>query len=101
MALEVFWTEEAEEQLDEIIEYLKEHWTEKEISKFFKRLEEGLTEIKNAPHRYKDSIRKLDCKEFNLSPQTTIFYSYNSQVLNFLLLWTNKKNPKSLGGKIA
>lgn len=96
MALEIVWTEEAEEQLEEIITYLEEHWTEKEITKFFKRLEDGLSEIENAPHRYKDSIRKPDCKEFNLSPQTTIFYSYNNQVINILLLWINKKNPENL-----
>lgn len=46
MALEIVWTDEAKNQLDEIITYLEENWTEKEISKFFVRLEECLTEIK-------------------------------------------------------
>jgi plasmid stabilization system protein ParE len=58
MALKIVWTVKAEQQLDEVIDYLEEHWTEKEISNFFRRLEKGLKEIKNAPHRYKDSIRK-------------------------------------------
>lgn len=38
MALKVVWTNEANEGLDEIIEYLEQHWTEKEISKFFIRM---------------------------------------------------------------
>ncbi len=35
MALEVVWTDEAKEWLDEVVEYLEEHWREKEIRTFF------------------------------------------------------------------
>ena len=73
MALEVVWSKEAEEQLDEIITYLNQHWTDKESSKFFIRLEEGLDQIKIAPHRYKNSERKENTKEFQLSSHITIF----------------------------
>lgn len=41
MALEVVWTDEANEGLDEIIEHLKDQWTDKEIHNFFTRLEES------------------------------------------------------------
>ena len=51
MALKVVWTKEANEGLDEIIEYLEQRWTEKEISKFFIRLEDCLEQIKAAPQR--------------------------------------------------
>jgi len=40
MALEIFWVDEANEGLDEIIGHLEEKWTEKEIHRFFTRLEE-------------------------------------------------------------
>lgn len=40
MALEIVWSEEAENQLDGIVDYLEENWTENEIEKFFKRLED-------------------------------------------------------------
>ena len=45
MALEIVWSEEAENQLDRIVDYLEENWTEKEIEKFFKRLEEALKQL--------------------------------------------------------
>ncbi len=38
MALDIKWTQEAEHQLDDIIEYLTETWTQKEINEFFKNL---------------------------------------------------------------
>lgn len=96
MALEIVWADEANEGLDEIIEHLEEKWTEKEIGRFFTRLEECLEHTKVAPHRQKDSIRKLGTKEFQHSPQTTIFYTYDDRVVNILRLWANVKDPRKL-----
>ena len=96
MALEIFWADEANEDLDEIIEYLEEKWTEEQIHNFFVRLEECLTNIKVAPHRQKDSIRKAGTKEYQHSSQTTIFYSFDDKVVNILRLWANLKNPGKL-----
>ena len=96
MASTIVWSKEAEEQLDEIIDYLYQHWTDKEISKFFLRLEESLGQIKTTPQRFKNSERKSNTKEFQLSNQITIFYSHNKETVNILLLWVNKKNPINL-----
>jgi plasmid stabilization system protein ParE len=96
MALEIVWADEAKEGLDDILEYLEDHWTEREISQFFKRLEECLEKIKEAPHRQKDSLRKTGTKEYQHSAQTTIFYTYNNEVVNILRLWTNVKSLGNL-----
>ena len=96
MALKVVWTDEAKEGLAEIVEYLEKKWTEKELMKFFSRLEECLDKIKEAPHRQKDSLRKPGTKEYQHSSQTTIFYSYNEKVVHILRLWTNFKDTTAL-----
>ncbi|MEM6816551.1 MAG: type II toxin-antitoxin system RelE/ParE family toxin [Bacteroidota bacterium] len=96
MALEIVWADEANEDLDDIIEHLEEKWTEKEIHNFFIRLEECLVKIKEAPHRQKASLRKQGTKEYQHSPQTTIFYSFDDRKVNILRLWTNLKNPGKL-----
>ena len=95
MALKIVWAKEAEDQLDDVIEYLEKNWTEREVEIFFDRLEECLAKIKEAPHRQKDSLRKPRTKEFQHSPLTTIFYSYDENTVNILLLWTNRKNLRS------
>jgi len=96
MALEIVWTDEANKGLDEIIEHLEEKWTERELSDFFTRLEECLSKIEEAPHRPKDPVRKEGTKEFQHSPQTTIFYTYDDKVVNILRLWANSKDPERL-----
>lgn len=96
MALEVVWSDEANEGLDEIIQYLEEKWTEKEIRNFFVRLEKCLENIKQAPHRQMDSIRKPWTKEYQHSPRTTIFYTFDERVINILRVWSNPKDPGGL-----
>ena len=96
MALEVVWTDEAKVQLDEIITYLENNWTNKEIISFFRRLEEGLIQISENPHRFKQSDRMKGAREFQLFPHTTLFYSYNDRQVAVMVLWANRKNPGKL-----
>lgn len=96
MALKIVWSDEAEQGLDEIIEYLEKHWPEEEISRFFQRLEKCLEQIKQAPNRHKNSLRKPGTKEYQHSPQTTIFYTFDDQSVNILRVWANVKSPSDL-----
>ncbi|MDP4587045.1 MAG: type II toxin-antitoxin system RelE/ParE family toxin [Flavobacteriales bacterium] len=96
MALDIKWTQEAEHQLDDIIEYLTETWTQKEINAFFKKLEKGIKTISDRPLQQKKSLRKIDCYEYQVSPQTTIFYDFVDQTATILVLWSNRMNPENL-----
>ncbi len=93
MALDIVWADEANEDLDKIIEYLESKWSEKHIRQFFTRLEECLEHIQLAPHRQKNSLRKPETKEYQHSPKTTIFYSLDDQVVHILRVWSNIKDP--------
>ncbi len=53
---------------------LKMHGRKERSVVFFSRLEECLERIKEAPHPQKESLRKPRAKEYQHSPQTTIFY---------------------------
>lgn len=96
MALEISWSDEANDGLDEIVEYISSKWSDRELANFFIRLEECLEQIKEAPQRNKDSLRKNGVKEFQHSPQTTIFYTYDDSKVYILRLWLNAKDNKRL-----
>lgn len=96
MALRLDWTDEANSDLDDIITYLEEEWEEEQIHHFFTRLEECLDHITSAPQRSKNSLRKEGTKEYQHSPQTTIFYSFDDHAVHILRLWTNFKDPNEL-----
>ena len=96
MALEIEWTKTAEDQLEGITSYLEANWTEKEIKQFFRKLEGGIETISAHPKQQKKSIRKEGTYEYQLSPHTTIFYSFNKVKVTVLLLWSNKMDPSKL-----
>jgi len=96
MALAIEWTDTADAQLDDIIEYLESNWTPKEIKQFFNKLEQGIATIASHPTQHKKSLRKEHTYEYQLSPHTTIFYTYNSEKATILLLWSNRMNPTNL-----
>lgn len=96
MALKLFWSDAAIQNLEEITAYFEQHWTEKEISKFFQLLEGRLEHIRKHPSRFKISQRKAGSRECLLAPQTTIFYSFDEERVYIHVVWINRRNPKKL-----
>lgn len=96
MALEIEWTDTADEQLDRIIDHLEAKWTDKEIEHFFKQLEKGIETIATHPKRQKKSLRKVHTHEYQISPHTTIFYTFDTEKVTILLLWSNRMDPDNL-----
>lgn len=91
MALEIFWTAEAEIQLEKIIHFLESNWTNKEITSFFKRLEKSLTAIVLNPTTYKLSHRKEGVREFLITKHNTIFYTFDDHYVYIISIWSNKQ----------
>ncbi len=96
MALAIEWTDTAEAQLDDIVAYLESNWTPKEVRQFFNKLEKGIAAIGRHPTQHKKSTRKANTYEYQLSPQTTIFFTFDAEKATILLLWSNRMNPDNL-----
>lgn len=94
MALTIVWTDEAEHHLDNILAYISNKWTQREVSNFLSALEEGLKIISTKPLKQKKSMRKPNAYEYQLSPQTTIFYEFDEHVVTIMLLWSNRMDLK-------
>ncbi|WOK08368.1 hypothetical protein RT717_06915 [Imperialibacter roseus] len=73
MALEIVWSDEANEGLDEIIEYLEENWTEKEIHHFFTRLEACLSISKKLRINRRTQLGNQEPR--SISIQNTLLFS--------------------------
>ena len=56
------WTAEALNNLNDIIDYLTNRWTDREISKFYKSLNKRLELISKNPHTFLDSELKINVK---------------------------------------
>ena len=95
---EVFWTDEALLNLKLIIDYFEYRWTERELRKFFQKLEKRIKLISQKPRLFPTSGHKPNIHRSVLSKQTTIYYKLFEQEkkVEITTLFDTRQNPKKL-----
>jgi len=88
----IFWTEEAINNLEEIIDYLRNRWTEREVNIFKKKLSKQIELIEQNPKLFPLSTYNPRLRKAVLSKQTTIFYETVDNVIYLAYLFNNKKD---------
>ena len=99
MALEISWSEEADANLAEIISYLQKNWTDRELKKFSKILEEKINLISEYPLLYKQSERLLGTRECVITKHNTLFYIVDKGSIYIVSIWDNRQHPEKLNKK--
>lgn len=97
--MKVVFTPLAEETLQEITEFLKHKWTQKELDfllqdyyKFLSSLDDKII----IPRIYKTFEKNIHYVLIG-KRQITVFFEFESEDhITILLFWANKKNPKFL-----
>lgn len=89
------WSDEASDNLDSIIEYLKNKWTEREIRLFFKKLDKRIDLISKNPLLFPVIDIAPNFRRCVLTEQTTIYYEIKIDVVVILSLFDNRKDPHS------
>jgi plasmid stabilization system protein ParE len=93
---EIFWTDEAKRNLDNIISYLVENWTEKELHTYFFRLERRIGLIAERPLIFPETKFHKNIRRTVLSKYTTIYYRINQKTIDILTLFHGQQSPKRL-----
>ena len=91
------WSLEAQTNLNIIISYLEDEWTESELRNFSERLETQLLIIQQTPAIYKKSLRKEGLRECLVTKHSTLFYSYDDDKLYIVTIFDNRQDPEKLG----
>ena len=99
MALEISWSEEADANLAEIITYLQKNWTDRELKRFSKTLEEKINLISEYPLLYKQSERLHGTRECVITKHNTLFYIVDKTTIYIVSIWDNRQNPEKLSRK--
>lgn len=89
----ILWTTNALEELEQTIEYLQLHFTDKEIKKLVQKIE-SLIEITSQnpfifPISESKTIHKLVILEFN-----TMYYRVNNGSVEILSFFSNRQSPQ-------
>lgn len=94
--LKIRWTEEAANNLENIISYLESNWTEKELKTFFSKLEKQLELILIFPKAYPLSLKKKNVHRCVFSKNLTIYYIVESGFIVLLSIFDTRQNPMKL-----
>ena len=92
----LFWSDRALADLQNIIEYLTEKWTQKEIQNFARRLDKRLELISINPRLFSKTTKRKNIRRSVLTKHTVIYYETMEKVVTIVTLFDSRQNPKKL-----
>ena len=96
MAYKVIWAPEAVHTFDNIIDYLSDNWSVKEISKFIDDAEHTISLLEKNPFLFRGSS-KQNVHEALITKHNLLLYQIieTSQRVELMSFWDTRQNPKS------
>lgn len=92
----VFWSKAALSDLQNIIDYLSENWTFREIQNFAKRLDKRVDLIALNPKLFAKTSKRKNVRRSVLTKHTVIYYESNEATVTILSQFDSRQNPKRL-----
>jgi len=92
----LLWSETALADLQNIINYLTENWTTREIQNFAKRLDRRVNLIGLNPKLFPKTSKRKNVRRSVLTKHTVIYYESNDATVIILSLFDSRQNPKKL-----
>lgn len=89
------WSPLARSSYIDVLEYLEQKWTWREMERFVLRTEEALAHIKTNPNLYPYS-KKSDTHKCILVKQVSLIYRVKGPVAELLVFWDNRQDPARL-----
>ena len=93
MALEIYWSKQADKKFDEIIEHLEKEWGESSVKLFVKKVYDFLDTIKEFPDIGTLENKELKIRGFVIIIQLTLFYQIRGKKIILLNFYDNRQKP--------
>jgi len=94
--LKVEWTSNAKIELSQILDYIDEKWTERELKNFAVLLEKNISIIVSFPYIFPASSQNSNVRRCVVSKQTSLYYKVEEDRIVILSLFDNRQNPSAL-----
>jgi plasmid stabilization system protein ParE len=94
MDRQIIWTPQAENTLTQIVEYLEQNWTEREIQKLFLRIDKTVSLIQQNPKVFRCISKKNNLHEALVTKQNVLIYKITNRDIFLISFWDTRRNPK-------
>lgn len=88
----IFWTDEAINNLESILDYLSNRWTQREVDNFKNNLSKQIILIEQNPKLFPISQYNARLRKAFLSKQTTMYYEISGLTIYLVYLFCNKQD---------
>jgi plasmid stabilization system protein ParE len=92
----LLWSDKALDDLQNMINYLSENWTRKEIQNFARRLDQRLELIVVNPRLFPKTAKRKDIRKSVLTKHTVIYYETKESTVTIVALFDPRQHPKKL-----
>ena len=92
----ILWTEHALSELEETIKYLRENWTDKELSNFSRELDHTIELISKSPELFQVSKKKKDVRRAVVAKLNNLYYRINKDSIEILSFFSNRQDPNKI-----
>ena len=98
MSYKALWTNRAMKTATDIVKYLREEWTEKEVRQFLDKVDEIIATIEINPKLFRASLKKPHVHLVVIKRRTLLIYQVRpaKKQIALLMFWNTKKNLKKL-----
>lgn len=95
MAYKIIWSPEAEKTFEDIISYLENNWSKKEIKKLILKMEEVISLLEQNPYLFRGS-EKISIYEALIGKQNLLLYQVveSKKKVELLSFWDTRQDPK-------
>lgn len=94
--LRIRWSEEASNNLENIVKYFESNWSEKELKSFFLKLEKQLELISIFPQAYPLSAFTNKIHRCVFMENLSIYYIIDNESIILLSIFDTRQDPKKL-----
>jgi len=94
MAKALIWTNRALIELDSLQDYLYEEWGEKISQRVINEIFKTIARIQNSPEQFPLIKKRKKIHRCVASPQTSIFFKVEKEVIEILSIFDNRQDPK-------
>jgi len=91
---DIRWSDEAVRNLDDILQDIRQRWSEKEVEDFKKRLVNYLSVIQKFPIMFPQSESQPKLRKAVVSSQTSVYYKVRGDVIILVFLWDNRRQSR-------
>jgi plasmid stabilization system protein ParE len=96
MIKEVVLTSIAEDDLENILDYLQSNWGQAVCSRFVLRFEEVCRLFSTSPEIYPQINRAKKIRKCTLTSQNTIYFRVKSNTVEIITIFDNRQDPAKL-----